>query len=142
MSPVPEAVFDTNVVVSGFLTPHGSPGRIVDWLRDGSVIAVVDDRIALEYQSVLFRPEFALPTIDVESVLAEIFFSARMVDIGPDDSISDLPDPDDAPFAECAAKAQCPLATGNKRHYPRRVVRKLKVLTSREFLDETVRMMN
>ena len=29
------AVFDTNVVVSGFLSPSGPPGRIVEWLRNG-----------------------------------------------------------------------------------------------------------
>jgi predicted nucleic acid-binding protein len=139
VSPNLEGVFDTNVVVSGFLTPHGPPGRIVDWLQAGMVIAVLDHRIALEYRSVLNRPEFSLPTTDVETVLESIFFFARNVDIGPDDTISGLPDPDDVPFAECAAKAGCPVITGNKRHYPRRVVGKLKVLTPREFVDQNVR---
>ena len=61
------AVFDTNVVVSGFLSPAGPPGRIVEWLRNGSVQAVVDDRIMAEYAEVLARPSFRLPVAEVES---------------------------------------------------------------------------
>ena len=34
------AVFDTNVVVSGFLAPAGPPGRIVGWLRQGTVVVI------------------------------------------------------------------------------------------------------
>ena len=66
------AVFDTNVVVSGFLSPAGPPGRIVEWMRNGSVRAVLDDRIMAEYAEVLARPVFRLPVAEVELVLAAI----------------------------------------------------------------------
>jgi predicted nucleic acid-binding protein len=49
------AVFDMNVVVSGFLSPAGPPGRIVEWSGNGEVQAVVDDRIMAEYAEVLAR---------------------------------------------------------------------------------------
>ena len=66
------AVFDTNVIVSGFLSPAGPPGRIVEWLRSGNVQAVLDDRIAAEYAEVLARPVFQLPAVEVDIVLAAI----------------------------------------------------------------------
>ena len=65
-------MFDTNVVVSGFLSPAGPPGRIVEWLRNGEVQAVVDDRIMAEYAEVLARPVLRLPVAEVELVLASI----------------------------------------------------------------------
>ena len=89
------------IVVSGFLSPSGPPGRIVDWLRAGSVIAVVDERILGEYAEDLVRPAFGLRLADVDDVLAAIRSQATWVEVGPDDMVK-LPDPDDAAFAECA----------------------------------------
>ena len=64
-----KAVFDTNVIVSGFLSPHGFPGRIVDWLRAGAVKAVWDDRIIAEYSEVLGRATLGIPLREVQIVL-------------------------------------------------------------------------
>ncbi len=94
------AVFDTNVFVAGFLSPAGPPGRIVDW-RNGSAIAVVDDRILAEYAEVSVRPAFGFRATDVEEVLAAIRSRATWAEVDPGDGV-ELPDPDDAPFAESA----------------------------------------
>lgn len=123
------AVFDTNVVVSGFLSPTGPPGRIVEWLRVGEVQAVVDDRILAEYAEVLARPVFHLSVADVEVVLARIRALAFRVEATATHLTPDLPDPDDAPFLECAMTASVPLVTGNTRHYPRTATKGLTVLT-------------
>jgi putative PIN family toxin of toxin-antitoxin system len=127
------AVFDTNVVVSGFLSPSGPPGRIVDWLRAGSVVAVVDERIFAEYAEVLVRPAFGLRPADVDEVLAAIRSRATWVDVGPDEMVK-LPDPDDAAFAECALVETVPLVTGNLRHFPKQVCRGLRIMTPAEFV--------
>jgi len=66
------AVFDTNVLISGALSPHGPPGRTHS---------------------------------------------------------QKLPDPDDAPFLECAAALEVPLVTGNLRHYPKSAARDVEVLS-------------
>lgn len=66
------AVFGTNVLVSGFLSPHGAPGQIVEWLRSGAVRAGLDDRIISEYEDVLTRPEFNLPRHEVSMVLVDM----------------------------------------------------------------------
>jgi predicted nucleic acid-binding protein len=133
------AVFDTNVVVSGFLSPAGPPGRVVEWLRSGIVRAVLDDRIAAEYAEVLARPRFGLPSAEVDIVLAAIRSAAVRVEVGPGDQVKGLPDPDDAPFLECARAAGVPLVTGNARHFPKSVARAVVVLTPAQFVTRLAR---
>lgn len=128
------AVFDTNVVVSGFLSPAGPPGRIVEWLRNGRVEAVVDDRIMAEYSEVLLRPVFRLPAAEVELVLAAIRTRAFWVEAAALQTGHGLPDPDDAPFLECARAANLPLVTGNVRHFPKTIAHDVKVLTPAQFV--------
>jgi len=128
------AVFDTNVVVSGFLSPAGPPGRLVEWLRNGSAEAVVDDRILAEYAEVLSRPIFRLPAAEVELVLAAIRAWAFWVEAAAAHTAQGLPDPDDAPFLECARAAGVPLVTGNVRHFPKTIAGDVKVLTPAQFV--------
>ena len=127
------AVFDTNVVVSGFLSPAGPPGRIVEWLRNGSAQAVVDDRIMAEYDEVLKRPQFGLPVSEVNLVLAAIRARSFWIEATIHLTRS-LPDPDDAPFLECALAAGVPLVTGNLRHFPKSATRDAMVITPGQFV--------
>jgi putative PIN family toxin of toxin-antitoxin system len=128
------AVFDTNVVVSGFLSPAGPPGRIVEWLRNGSVQAVLDDRIMAEYAEVLARPVFRLPVAEVELVLATIRTRSFWVEAAAIYLTHQMPDPDDAPFLECALAAGVPLVTGNLRHFPKSAAKDLTVITPAQFV--------
>ena len=133
------AVFDTNVVVSGFLSPSGPPGRIVEWLRSGALVAVIDARIFNEYAEVMVRPAFALPVGDVALVLDAIRGHAEWIETAIDIiRRPSLPDPDDAPFWECAQTAGVPLVTGNIRHFPKTIVGGLSVLTPAQFVDRVV----
>lgn len=131
------AVVDTNVLVSGFLSPCGNPGRIVDWLRTGGIRAGVDDRIMAEYREVLCRPEFGLPDREVEVVLRAIGRNAVWVEVVVGTSIKGLPDMDDAPFAECALTLGACLVTCNKRHFPGRMLHGLNVVSPLEFIAMT-----
>ena len=133
------AVFDTNVVVSGMLSPHGPPGRIVEWLRSGTIRAALDERIAAEYAEVLQRPELGLPSREVALVLSGILAHALWTQVQPEHVAADVPDPDDAPFAECARSLGCCLVTGNRRHYPRASAHGLIVLSPRDFVDKVAR---
>jgi len=129
------AVFDTNVVVYGFLSPVGPPGRIVEWLRAGSIQAVLDDRIVTEHSEVLLRPIFQLPAAEVEFVLAAIRSRAFWVEAASGQMGKGLPDPDDAPFLECARTAGVPLVTGNARHFPNSIAGDVTVLTPAQFVS-------
>ncbi len=128
------AVFDTNVVVSGFLSPAGPPGRIVEWLRNGGVQAVLDDRIMAEYAEVLARPVFRLPVAEVELVLAAIRARSFWVEAEAARTVRGLPDPDDAPFVECALASGVPLVTGNLRHFPKSAAKDATVITPAQFV--------
>jgi predicted nucleic acid-binding protein len=130
------AVVDTNVLVAGFLSSLGPPGRIVEWLRTGVVQAGLDDRILAEYSEVLHRPELALPAREVDIVLSAIAGHAAWARVLPQHVLrSGLPDLDDIPFAECASALGCALVTGNARHYPAAAVKGIVVVSPREFVE-------
>ena len=48
-------VLDTNVLVSGLLSPYGSPGEIVRRLAAGELTPCLEVRILVEYREVLLR---------------------------------------------------------------------------------------
>jgi len=129
-----KAVLDTNVLVSGMISPSGPPGRIVDLMRAGSLQAVVDDRILEEYSDVLRRPSMRayFPASDAEAIAA--FFAHNADHVLATVSVSELPDPDDAMFLEVALAAGVPLITGNTRHFPPLLRAGCSVLAPAEYL--------
>jgi hypothetical protein len=60
-------VLDTNVLVSGLLTPYGSSGKIVRMIFSGDLTLILDARILSEYRDVLVRPKFGFNKDDVAS---------------------------------------------------------------------------
>ena len=130
------AAFDTNVIVSGFLSPHGPPGLIVEWLRQGLIRAVLDGRVYEEYMEVLCRPELGLDKKDVAVVLDLIQENAIWPALGPNDMIHDLPDPDDASFLELAKKAGVDLVTGNVKHFSSRHSHGVRIVTPSQWVKE------
>jgi putative PIN family toxin of toxin-antitoxin system len=127
-------VLDTNVFVSGLLTPFGSSGEIVRMISAGILILQYDSRILLEYQEVLYRPKFQFDKEYIDTLLAYVKQNGQVVSAGP--LKKNLPDPDDEPFLEVAvaAKAAC-LITGNKSHYPQHSRQGIKLLSPSEFID-------
>ena len=125
-------VLDTNVLVSGLLTPFGSSGEIVRMVSAGKLILQYDSRILLEYYEVLNRPKFDFDKVQVDSLIDYIKRNSQIVPASPLNK--SLPDPDDAPFLEVAieGRAEC-LVTGNKIHYPRNFRKNIKVLSPTEF---------
>ena len=129
------AVLDTNVLVSGLIAAATAPGRIVDLVRGARLQLAVDDRILAEYEDVLNRDYLRryFAASEARNVMEFLRYgSHRQLSAV---FVPDLPDPDDVPFLEIAISAQCPLVTGNGRHYPGRARQGCLVLTPREFLD-------
>ena len=126
-------VLDTNVLVSGMLSPHGPPARILDLLLDGVLALVADDRVFGEYAEVLARPRFQFESRHVRSILELLENRSRR--ITPPALAFQLVDPDDLPFLELAAAATVPLVTGNVRHFAPTAGRHgVKVLSPAEFI--------
>ena len=128
-------VFDTNVLVSGMINAFGAPGRIVDLVRERHIELVVDDRILAEYAEVLRRPKFR-PYFSLQEVRdIVVFLELNTHYVVPKLHVSDLPDPDDAPFLEVALAAAVPLVTGNRDDFPEERCRSVEVLTPAQFLQ-------
>jgi uncharacterized protein len=127
-------VLDTNVLVSGLLSPYGPPGEIARLVSSGSVVLCLDARILAEYEAVLSRPRFAFDPDAVAALLDYIDFRGEVVAAPP--LAKRLPDPDDEPFLEVAvaSRADC-LITGNVRHFPAPGRAGATVLTPAEFLE-------
>lgn len=89
-------VLDTNVVVSGVLSAAGPPAWIVDAVLTGDLELAFDATIRLEYEDVLRRREFGLPTARVQELLAAFDRFGLFVTAAPPLDVA-LPDPDDEP---------------------------------------------
>ena len=127
-------VLDTNVLVSGLLSPFGPPGEIVRLITTGTVRVCYDARILGEYRQVLQRPGFSFSQVQVETVLAQLEADGDLVTARP--LPERLPDPDDEVFlaVALAGQAYC-LVTGNLRHYPEPRRQGVQVLSPRAFLE-------
>ena len=128
-----KAVLDTNVVVSGTLTPHGSCGQILDLLVEGLFELHADDRILAEYEEVLFRPELQIDPADAATI-SDWLRSVVHLTTGAPLPVK-LPDPDDRVFLEVASSAGAILVTGNLRHHPTSLRSGVTVLGPAEFLE-------
>lgn len=127
-------VLDTNVLISGMINAFGPPGRIVDLVRAKRVEIVVDDRILTEYGDVLKRPKFRsyFQASDIRAIMIFLERDARYV--VPTLTITNLPDPDDAPFLEVAITVGVPLVTGNINDFPPHLRHNATVSTPADFL--------
>ena len=131
-------VVDTNVLVSGLLSPHGGPGTIVGLIVAGRVRLCADGRILAEYTDVLRRPKFSFPEETISALLELVRSSAELISSAP--LPIRLPDPDDEPFLEVALAAMADyLVTGNTNHFPSDLCLGVQVLTPRSFVDSAFR---
>lgn len=129
-----KVVLDTNIVVSGLLSPFGSSGEIVRMAASGDIEICYDARILCEYRSVLLRSKFSFDRVHVEYFLDQIKASGHIVAAKP--LIERLPDADDEPFLEAAVggKTRC-LITGNLKHYPAKKYQGILVVSPVKFLE-------
>ena len=129
-------VIDTNVLISGLLKPSGPPGRIVDFLRNGFLKLVIDDRIFSEYADVLRREYFLRYFEESERKDVIEYISKNSYYTSTHVVVHNLPDEGDVPFLEIALSENVPLVTGNLKHYPKRVRKGCIVLSPRQFINE------
>ena len=127
-------VVDTNVLVSGLLSPFGPPGIIVRLIAAGRLNLCYDARIVTEYTEVLHRPAFPFSRDEVAALTAQI--EAGGVLASPVPLAERLPDTDDEPFLEVAIAARAEfLVTGNGDHFPPDRRAGVRVVSPREFID-------
>ena len=125
-------VVDTNVLVSGILSPHGPPAAVLRALLSEQASLCFDERILSEYRDVLSRGKFAFDRELVEELLA--FLEAEGLPILAPPLDLTLPDPADQMFIEVAVFADF-LVTGNLKHFPKTARQGIAVVSPREFVE-------
>jgi putative PIN family toxin of toxin-antitoxin system len=131
-------VFDTNVLVSGVLSPGGNCARLLELAIEDEIEVWVDERLLAEYERVLRYPRLRLPGEEVRTLM-DWWRSAAMVAVPTPLRVA-LPDPDDLPFLEVACSAAATLVTGNLRHFPAAARGHVEVLTPAELLARLRRL--
>jgi uncharacterized protein len=128
------AVIDTNVVVSGLLSPAGNEALILVAIHQGLVGPCFSKEILEEYAGVLARPKFTFAADEIAALLA--MFRGQGELVVPKASTTVSVDPGDTKFMQCAEAAQADyLVTGNKRHFPEASYGVTRVVSAGELLD-------
>ncbi len=134
--PIPYIVIDTNIMVAGLRSRHGSAFRLLTHVGTGRFDIHLSVPLVLEYEEVLLRelPHLQVPRTVVEDVLDfhctvatrhQIFFLWRPY----------LPDPSDDMLLELAVTARCDfIVTYNARDFVRVEQFALRVIEPRAFL--------
>lgn len=131
-------VIDTNVIISRFLSPSGSPARVLALWEDGRFEAVVSEPILAEYDRVLAYPKIAvrlgLTSDEIAQTVAD--FRAFAVVIEPADQVTVIADdPSDNMFLEAAIAGSCDYVVSGDPHLLRvGEYRGIPVLTPAAFL--------
>lgn len=126
-------VLDTNVLVSGLLSPFGPCGKIVRMVSSAELTLSFDARILTEYREVLLRPKFRFEKDKIDALLDHIEHRGRAVASSP--LPHSLPDYDDEPFLEVAIAAQAVcIVTGNQIHFPPELCLGVTVFSPHDFL--------
>ena len=129
-----KVVIDTNVLVSGLLTPFSNCGEIVRMVASGSLQLVFDARITCEYAEVLARPKFGFESAAVDALLS--FIQSNGIVASGNPLPESLPDPFDDVFLEVAIASNAELlVTGNLRHFPPDCRQGVRVVSPAEFLQ-------
>ena len=135
----PVWVLDTNVLVSGILSPSGPPGRLLDVLLARRLKLAVDDRIELEYREVLARPRLDIEPVRREAFLAILQFQDHMT--VPPWPHRIPPDEDDVVFLEVALQTSARVVvSGNLKHFPMGCRGPVEVLSPRSAWERFARL--
>lgn len=124
-------VLDTNVLISGLLSPNGIPAQILNLIQNKKVLLLIDTRIFSEYAEVLRRPKFKFKPEWINPLLDFIRMESESVISEP--VFMDFADPDDKMFWEVAKSGNALyIVSGNKRHFPQDPM----VVTPAEFFEK------
>lgn len=127
-------VLDTNVLVSGILSPHGPPAAVLRALLTERPRLCFDERILSEHRDVLHRGKFAFDRELVAEVLSFLEAAGIRALAQPLDVV--LPDLADQMFIEVAVFGNADfLVIGNLKHYPNAARHGIAVVSPRQFLE-------
>ena len=111
-------VLDTNVIVSGLISPGGAPAALLDMVRRGRARLVTSPAQLDEVDDVLARPRLRrFLTPGAVEIFSDTLDASAEVVAGELPIVTDSPDPaDNLILATAIAGAAELLASGDKRH--------------------------
>ena len=109
------AVLDTNVIVSGLISPSGPPAELLDHWRDGAFEAVACGALLSEVAAVTLRPRLAsrIAPDDRNEILDFMVSRSRFVPDSPPTAAVQA-DPDDDYLVTLASTWGAALVTGDR----------------------------
>ena len=133
----PRCVVDTNVLISGALSKHGKPRKVVDFI-DASGIILSSQATFEEFDTRIRRKKFDKYFVDPherEEYIDWIYsLSYPFVEITKE--IAVCPDPNDDMFLERAVSGSADyLITGNLKDFPPSPFQGIPILSPAEFLE-------
>lgn len=130
------AVVDPGVLVSGVISPHGAPARILELFAAGAFDLVVSTALLAELEDVVERPRIAerLPPREAGRLLRVIRATAETVD-DPPLLRGVTPDPKDDYLISLARASRADLVVSGDRHLTELRPAEPRVLTPRAFVD-------
>jgi len=127
-------VIDTNVLVSGLLSPYGASAEVVRLAVAGALVPHYDARILGEYRELLLEREFEINAEYVSQLLQALESNGEAVIAIP--LKNRLPDPADEMFLEVAFSGGAEfLVTFNLKHFPSKVASGIRIVEPKAFLD-------
>lgn len=114
------AVIDTNVLVSYLLTRNreSSVVKIMELVKEGTILPLLHAEIIKEYNEVLRRIKFDIPEQTINDLIGYMTSLGKYCD--RKESTESFPDPDDIVFYEVSLSVEDSyLITGNLKHFPK-----------------------
>lgn len=114
------AVIDTNVLVSYLLTRNNdsSVAKVMELVKEGTIIPLLHAEIIKEYQEVLNRDKLKIDPTSILDAMNTITSMGLFCD--RKETTESFPDPDDIVFYEVSLSVEDSyLITGNLKHFPK-----------------------
>lgn len=114
------AVIDTNVLVSYLLTRRNdsSVAKVMELVKEGTIIPLLHAEIIKEYQEVLNRDKLKIDQASILDAMNTITSMGLFCD--RKETTESFPDPDDIVFYEVSLSVEDSyLITGNLKHFPK-----------------------
>jgi len=105
-------VIDTNVIASAYISPSGTPARIVDLFWSSQFVLLTSAPILDEYREILLRPRIQkrhLLTPQQVMQIVDLFRDISEQIVNPPTVTVVVADPDDDTFLACAVE-EAPIA--------------------------------
>jgi putative PIN family toxin of toxin-antitoxin system len=127
------AVLDTNVLVSGYITKTGTPGKILARWREGAFDLAVSPQLLAEFGRVLARPKFHRYLAGESPPTDELWSLALVVEPEPVSAV--IVDPtDDLILGTALAAAAEVVVSGDDHLLSLGTYRGVRIITPRRFL--------